>query len=495
MLSNSKRISKFLLILPVIVVFVLAAGVGHTAKKKDKDQKTERTFVMTEAELQAQVMNFADRNTSIMASAFVAYDAESPPPKNRRLIRGTVVYSLSSAFTIAASSEPDAALLDMVVMITLGRMIFEEHWLKKMGSEVEPILAGFRKSEKDIWQIANKVFTPEQQKQLYAIIKEWRQNNQDVLVFSYIRYGDFMSERSTSRLDQEKKTGGLFKSVQVATQQVEEMRLLAERGMFLATRLPLLTGAFADLWLSQLTVNPDVKEILGDLHQFSEVSERLANVAEKLPDQIAKERDITIKQAMNNINDLMIATIDQAAKKVASERQATIIQFMEGLSEERQRAVQDFLAQEHLIRGLMTDLRQTLVSGNELVTSANTLAERLNLGPSEATSATSSEPFDIKDYQATMMEASNIILQLDNLIKTVDQLMLSPGWEQSIPRIIEAITAVEKKGTGWVNYGFLLGVALIVIFLLGAVLAMLTYRYSSQRMFGKNLQNGDFRKG
>jgi hypothetical protein len=47
---------------------------------------------------------------------------------------------------------------------------------------------------------------------------------------------------------------------------------LAERGMFLATRLPLLTGLFADAWLSQLLVNPDVKEMRADIHQFSAVS-------------------------------------------------------------------------------------------------------------------------------------------------------------------------------------------------------------------------------
>ena len=43
--------------------------------------------------------------------------------------------------------------------------------------------------------------------------------------------------------------GGLFGTVRQVTEQVEETRMLAERGIFLGTRLPLLTGisAFAHI--------------------------------------------------------------------------------------------------------------------------------------------------------------------------------------------------------------------------------------------------------
>jgi hypothetical protein len=44
-------------------------------------------------------------------------------------------------------------------MVTLGRMVFEEYWMKKIGDEVAPIVRQFRKTERDIWQIAGKVLT------------------------------------------------------------------------------------------------------------------------------------------------------------------------------------------------------------------------------------------------------------------------------------------------------------------------------------------------
>jgi hypothetical protein len=63
------------------------------------------------------------------------------------------------------------------------------------------------------------------------------------------------------------------------TQEVEETRMLAERGLFLGTRLPLLTGNFAEVWMSQVLVSPEAQKILADVHTFSTVSERMANVA------------------------------------------------------------------------------------------------------------------------------------------------------------------------------------------------------------------------
>lgn len=484
MLMNNRTCLKRIWILPLVVVLVLAAENGHPAKKKDKDKKNKQVFAMTETELQSQVMSFADRYASIMATASGSYDNQSPPPPQRRIVRSNVIYSVAAAFTIAAESDPDAALLDMVVMVTLGRMIFEEHWLKEFGSPVKPIVDGFQQAEEDIWQITEQVLSPEQQKELYAVIKEWRQDNPKLYFFSYIRFSDFAADRRRSKSAKTQKAKGLFKSVESATQQVEEVRLLAERGMFLGTRLPLLTGAFADLWISQLTANPEVGKVLGDFHQFSEISRRMADVAEKLPDQIAKERHLTIQQATESISDLTAKTLDQVADRVANERRETISQFIYELSQERRNTIQDFLSQEKLLRGMMTDLKQTIVAGNELLTSATTLTERLNLQASVAGDGVPSKPFDIRDYRATLTEASTVIQQLDGLVKSVEQLMVSPGWANSLPRIIEAIEQIEAKGGRWITYSFLLGVALVLIFLVGAVVAMLVYRHVSQRIGG-----------
>jgi hypothetical protein len=80
------------------------------------------------------------------------------------------------------------------------------------------------------------------------------------------------------------------------------MRLLAERGMYLATRIPLLSGLFGDLWLTRIMNNPNLQKALTDVSQLSLGTAGLASIAEKLPDQIATEREATIKQLAGEIS-------------------------------------------------------------------------------------------------------------------------------------------------------------------------------------------------
>jgi len=470
---------KILSIILAGLLIIFFTGAAQAAKKKN--DREDSPALMTQVELQAQVMAFADRFTSIISAAVGAYQVQAPSPENYKFVLSLTAYSMSSAFTIAAESNPVGALLDMVAMISLGRIIFEENLQEKFGSQIQPVIEGYRKAEKDIWQVSSKVLTSAQQQKLDALIHEWRSNNLEVLFFPSIRFSDFSALRGAS---DEKKSGGLFKSVENATQQVEEARLLAERGMFLATRMPMLTGLFAGVWFSQLARHPDMEKILKDVSKFSEVSERLAVVAEKLPDQIAEERNTTIKQAMENITRLTMTTVDETAKKVSLERKATIRQLMDEFSAERKRTIEDFLNEDQRMRGLLSEVQLTLTEGNKLIGSADSLVNSLNLGQGETKTAAPAKPFDIKDYQVTLKEASSTILQLHGLVRTIDQM----GLEKTLPQIVKAVETVEAKGEKWVFYSFILGIALIVIFLVGAVIASLIYKHFAFRIFGSELQ-------
>ena len=371
---NPFRIIQIILAGMLIFSFT---GVAWSAKK-EKSPK-DPAAVMTEAELQSQVMSYADRFASIISTALGAYDDLAPLAENRRIVLSTVTYAISAAYTIAAESDPDVALLDMVSMVMLGRLIYQAEMLETKDTQLKPILEGFQKAEKDIWQIAAKVLTPDQQTELSALILTWRRENPRILYFPYIRFSDFAAERRGSKLVRSEKGKGLFKSVETATEQVEEMRLLAERAMFLTTRLPLLTGGFADIWFSRLNRNLEFKEVLDNLSTFSSVSERLATVAEQLPDKIAAERDTTIKQAMQNINELMLRAIDETAKSVSRERYRAVKQVMTEFSAERKRMVEDFIKEEAHMRGLISEFRLTLTEGNKLIVSADALAKQLGI--------------------------------------------------------------------------------------------------------------------
>jgi hypothetical protein len=289
------------LLLALGIVSITGGDVQGAKGKKDKDAK-EKTYKITEGQLQSHVMSFADRFVSILVTATREFEARKPSKKSRYEVRALITYSLSNGYIIAAESDPDIALLDMLSMVTLGRIIFEKEGLSKYGKAVEPIIEGFRMAEKDIRKIAAIVLTPDELTNLMRIINRWRKQNPEVIFYPLIRFSNFAGERRESTLTRAEGPEGLFESVESASETVEEMRLLAERGMYLATRMPQLWGMFGELWLSNILDSPDIKKTLTDLSQLSQGTAGLASIAEKLPDQIATEREATIKQLMAEVS-------------------------------------------------------------------------------------------------------------------------------------------------------------------------------------------------
>lgn len=451
--------------LAVAVGLLLSSVIFAADGKKKRGARDE--YAVTEAELQADLMSYADRYASIAAQAIDDVAALEPPPEVRRLFSADLVYSAAAAYTIAADANSQVGLLDMVVLSTLGRSVFEEHWRARYGAFADPVVAGLRKLEVDIWKIADQILDGQQQAELRERIEAFRLANPELTTFSHLRFADFPSKREASTLRQT-SGGGIFKSVKKVTEQVEQTRMLAERGMYLSTRLPLLGGFFADAWLSRLSLNPTVDELLGDVHTFADVSERLATVAEQLPVRVSEERSETIRQLV---------------EEAALLRRETVDQVFEGIAEERNNAIQQLAAEEQRLNGVLTELRLTLTAGNELTISAGALMDKLELMTATeqpAQPAQPAKPFDIDDYRETLVEAGATIRDLDELVGSANLLLDSRGTEQVLASIDEVVDRSQKI----VNRAFLLSALLIVIALAGFVIARLAYRWLALRLLG-----------
>jgi len=464
----------------VLVVFFLTlmcfliAQTFSFAANKDK----QKGFVMTEVELQSELMSYADRFASIITQALEDFETLNPRPQARQVILSDLVYSLSSIYTIAAEPNPQVGLLDMVGVTTLGRLVYEDNMRRKYGKSTEVLAAGFRQMEKDIWSIAAKVLTSEQRGEMRQLILLWRKDNPDKVVYNYLRFSDFAAQRRNSTLVKKVQAGGLFKTVQEVTQQVEETRMLAERGIFLATRLPLLTGNFAEVWMSQLLVSPETNKILADIHTVSTVSERMATVAEQLPDQLMKDisklRVQTVNQVMKGVDQWSEKTLNDVFARVAIERGEFIDQFMNRLIGEQKNALEAIMTEEQQLTALVTELRKTVEGGNNLLLAANTLTETFNVGEPSA-EPEDSKPFDIKEYQDT-------IAQVTTLVETTNQLVATVGLEELLPQLIDAIDRVEGEGEELIDHSFRQGVLFILIAMGAYVIARLIYNFLNKKL-------------
>jgi hypothetical protein len=423
-------------------------GVTDVFGEEKEGAEKKKTPAISEATLQSHVMSFADRFTAILSTAFWEYEDREPSKEDRQNVLGLVTYSLSNAYIIAGESDPEVALLDMLSMIILGRFFFEEVGLQMFGEAIEPIQLGFYRAEKDIRKIASNVLTNQQLDGLMALIEQWRVKNSKKTFFPFIRFSNFAADRRESKLTRSDAPDGMFESVEAATEQVEEMRLLAERAMYLGTRMPQLSGLFADLWMSRLTSNPDVQRLLTDISQFSKTSAHLSAIAEKIPDQIAVER------------------------------KASIQQLLDGLSAQRKAVIQELLGEEQRVRGLLSDLKQTIESGNQLIASMNSFVTKFE----SAFVSENTRPFDIREYQKAFVEVSNSANALLKLAAAADQINTQGDRNKLISQLVQAIDRVEGESKGLINYTMKQLMILIAVWLVGFIIAKLLIRYFSNRM-------------
>ena len=434
--------------------------------------KPEKKYMILETELQAETMAFADRLASYLHQALRDYE-QSPGTDNQRpLVQKDAVLTSMSAFTIAADPSPATALLDMVAMVTMGRLIYEEHWLPRQGDSFLPMVQAFRKAEREIWELSDKILDDGQQRTLRELITQWRADNPDHTGFAYLRFGYMASDPTASASDR-KKAGGLFQSVADATQQVEDTRLMAERTTYLATRIPILAGGLGDYWMSDLVKNQDIKALLADVH-------RLSATVDQLPEMIAQERSAAISQSMQEINAWSRVAIDQTMSSISAERQQALEQLFSEFNKERENTLEDMLAEEKTYSRLLTEVRDTLQSGNQLILSANELANMLptpNPNETEATPAMS-----VDDYRAVLADVRETIRELTSLLTVAEKTADSPVLEKVNQLIATSMDQAGKEGEELINLSFKRGILLTLFAMVALLFVQIIFIYVKKKL-------------
>jgi hypothetical protein len=102
-------------------------------------------------QLQARIMAFADTYMNVLAEEYAEMDTDGLTPEQRLFLHTRLTLSATAAITIASGSDVVQNLIDMLVMVTLSRMIvdgpaFEE----SAGLNVVDVRAAAAIFERDI---------------------------------------------------------------------------------------------------------------------------------------------------------------------------------------------------------------------------------------------------------------------------------------------------------------------------------------------------------
>ena len=96
------------------------------------------------------------------------------------------------------------------------------------------------KISEDVWHIARKVLSGPEEQQLRRIIQRWKAENPDQVRVASVRLSEFANPQAAGFNTLDGEAGGLLAGLKQAVQSADQVRLLAERALFAAQRLPFL---------------------------------------------------------------------------------------------------------------------------------------------------------------------------------------------------------------------------------------------------------------
>ena len=224
-----------------VAAVVSCASSGGAPESRDEGAMAIDSGRKTQQEVQSELMAFADRYFAATLQAAKTLERALETPESRYTAAAARLVALVVTTDIAASPNPGGALLDMTVFVTLKRMVWEDYWMPEVYGQVGlPVHDILLELEEDIWGIAAGVFTADQLAELRGLIDDWRSKHPDTHAVDFMRLSELGDARQVRNLIDAGRPGGMLAPVREANRELEEMRLLAERLAFMATRMQLL---------------------------------------------------------------------------------------------------------------------------------------------------------------------------------------------------------------------------------------------------------------
>ncbi len=241
---------------------------------------------LTVGQLQTRLMAHADRALGEVARATAAARQRDSSPETRLLTQLVQTEVGTSAVTLAVAPDPEAALLDLMVSAAAqSRALRRSGDAKGIGAAARvPMAEALGRLERDIWALGGRVYPAGELEALRARVDAWAATRTDPAFPGVVRLADLPAGAGEARAK------GLFAPLEDATRQIEETRLLGERFLFLAQRLPLLSRWQAEALSWEAMNTPEARQTLGSVSLLSGSMARLTAQAESLPALIGSER-------------------------------------------------------------------------------------------------------------------------------------------------------------------------------------------------------------
>ena len=396
---------------------------------------------ITADELDQLTNAYADRYRTLVEDAVDVVLRGNGDARQRVVAQRMLVASTTSVYDIVTNGDPFTQVLDLTVVVTLTSQVWidADRATREFGEDrARSLITALRRAREEIWEIAARVFSPDQLSALDFLIAGWRKDNPTVDDVYFVRFNDFNESRGQSFVAEAGAGGGLFEPIDRAVDQAKSYERLIERMFYLSKRAPMLVGWQSQAVMDDVLAKPEVGRTLGNLDSVTKSVDALSKTADRLatdiPELLARERRTLLEEI-----DRRQTAID-----------GTLVQV---------KAVVDSIAP-------ITEQVQLIAGTGERM--LDKVAELRGPVPPPDPDAPPAKPFDPADYQRLLAEASTALREANTLAAQGESLAASPAVKGLIDEVTKAtqerIDSVEEASRRviWQLGAVLAGVALLV---------------------------------
>jgi hypothetical protein len=436
---QDRRCSFLLLACVTLACRTISTEVGEVTGKTQQKEEAAKVAL-----IQIQLMRFADDYVAEILQGTVRLEPVTAP--ERLMVMSLGLNQATAAYDIASGPSPKVGVLDMVVLVTLTRSVCEDYWVGTIyGARAQPLLEALRKLEERAWALAAGVLTTsEQQQAIRDAIASWRASHPEVHEVAFIRLSHLGGGAGDPRFGLG-TPGSILGAIGLdplggldpAVRQVEQTRILAERGFFYAKRAPRLLDLQAQQLLMQLAQQPPSREAFQIAERVTGSMEAFASTARGLPGLLDREREAALRQVLDALR-----------------------------------------AQEGRAQALLAEARATLEAGNSTAASVDAtirslddLMARLQQPPPPGTPP--SKPFDVDEYTRALRQLGESARELQTLLDAV-------GREGSSIDVVVRRASEESRGV--VDHAFRRALVLVAALVTSVLAAAIAYRWAAARI-------------
>jgi hypothetical protein len=328
----------------VAILCVLAVGCSSSPRSETTKQPVDQVVrpIVTGAEaqsLQSSVMALADTSMQRIAAEINLARPGTTPEARRDEMSTRLVLSSS---IVAIAMQPDAvdALGDLLTFTTLTADAQRNAAMGKEADSYEArLLRALEQNDADAWRVAERWVNEPTRIAFRERILSYQGSRRSAAAVAFVRLGDVKRGGSTSV----ESDSGLFDSLHAATQQMDQTRMLAERSLFLAQRIPFLMRLQAEVYTGNALATKEAQQTQAQLEQMSAIMEQVSTMLAGMAQQIAHERAASLNDLFGHIETERRASLEQVQQIVSGERQAAIEQATTAIDAQRKGILGDLL--------------------------------------------------------------------------------------------------------------------------------------------------------